>query len=67
VLYVCNVGEDEAATGNAHSAAVAEMAAARARRVVISARIEEEISQLDGDEQAMFLEELGLDEAGSTG
>ncbi|PIE06596.1 MAG: redox-regulated ATPase YchF [Rhodobacterales bacterium] len=65
VLYVCNVGEDEAAQGNAHSRAVAEMAAKEgAAAVVISARIEEEISQLDGDEQAMFLEELGLHEAG---
>jgi hypothetical protein len=32
--------------------------------VVISARIEEEISQLDADEQAMFLEEMGLEEPG---
>ena len=65
VLYVCNVGEDEAATGNAFSEAVAKMAEAQgAAAVVISARIEEEISQLDGDEQAMFLEELGLHEAG---
>ncbi|MDO5641717.1 MAG: redox-regulated ATPase YchF, partial [Paracoccus sp. (in: a-proteobacteria)] len=46
VLFVCNVAEDEAATGNAHSAAVAAMAAAQgAGHVVISARIEEEISQ----------------------
>ncbi|MDU8943531.1 redox-regulated ATPase YchF [Ovoidimarina sediminis] len=65
VLYVCNVDESEAATGNAHSARVAEMAAAQgAASVVISAKIEEEISQLDPDEAAMFLEELGLDEAG---
>ena len=65
VLYVCNVGEEEAATGNAFSEAVAKMAEEQgAAAVVISARIEEEISQLDGDEQAMFLEELGLHEAG---
>ena len=65
VLYVCNVDESEAATGNAHSARVAEMAAAEgAASVVISAKIEEEISQLDPDEAAMFLEELGLEEAG---
>ena len=65
VLYVCNVGEEEAATGNAFSEAVAKMAEEQgAAAVVISARIEEEISQLDGDEQAMFLEELGLAEAG---
>ncbi|MCX7645876.1 MAG: redox-regulated ATPase YchF [Rhodobacteraceae bacterium] len=65
VLYVCNVGEDEAATGNAHSAKVAERAAAEgAAAVVISARIEEEIAQLDPDEQKEFLATLGLKEAG---
>ncbi|NBD30828.1 MAG: redox-regulated ATPase YchF [Alphaproteobacteria bacterium] len=65
VLYVCNVGEAEAATGNAHSAAVAEMAAAQGNsHVIISAQIEEEISQLDAEEAEMFLEEMGLEEAG---
>lgn len=65
ILYVCNVDEDQAAEGNAHSAAVAEMAAEQgAASVVISAKIEEEISQLDADEAEMFLEELGLEEAG---
>jgi ribosome-binding ATPase len=65
VLFVCNVGEDEAATGNEHSARVERLAAEQgAGVVVISARIEEEISQLDPDEQAVFLEELGLAEAG---
>ncbi len=65
ILYVCNVAEDEAATGNAHSEAVAKMAAEQgAAAVVISAKIEEEISQLDAEEAEMFLEELGLKEAG---
>ncbi|WP_299555978.1 redox-regulated ATPase YchF [uncultured Tateyamaria sp.] len=65
VLYVCNVGEAEAADGNAHSAKVAEMAAAQGNsHVVISAQIEEEISQLEDDEAQMFLEEMGLSEAG---
>ncbi|WP_084861073.1 redox-regulated ATPase YchF [Salibaculum halophilum] len=65
VLYVCNVGEGDAATGNAHSAAAAEMAAAQGNaHVVISAQIEEEISQLDAEEAAMFLAEMDLDEAG---
>ncbi|SIO33974.1 hypothetical protein SAMN05444722_1528 [Rhodovulum sp. ES.010] len=65
VLYVCNVSEDEAAAGNAHSEAVAKMAEAQgAASVVISAKIEEEISQLDADEAEMFLSELGLEEAG---
>ena len=65
VLYVCNVPESDAATGNAYSARVAEMAAEQgAGTVVISARIEEEISQLDADEAAMFLDEMGLEEPG---
>jgi GTP-binding protein YchF len=65
VLYVCNVAEDEAAEGNAHSAAVAKMAAEQGNsHVIISARIEEEISQLDAEEAEMFLGEMGLEEAG---
>jgi ribosome-binding ATPase len=65
VLYVCNVEEASAASGNSQSARVAEMAARQgAASVVISARIEEEISQLAEDEAAMFLEEMGLHEAG---
>ena len=65
ILYVCNVGENEAAEGNAHSDAVAKMAAEQgAGSVVISAQIEEEIAQLEPDEAAMFLEEMGLEEAG---
>ena len=65
VLYVCNVEEAAAASGNGQSARVAAMAAGQgAASVVISARIEEEISQLAADEAAMFLEEMGLHEAG---
>ena len=65
VLFVCNVEEACAASGNSQSARVATMARAQgAASVVISARIEEEISQLDADEAAMFLEEMGLHEAG---
>jgi GTP-binding protein YchF len=65
VLYVCNVSEDEAAAGNAQSARVAEMAAEQgAGVVVISAKIEEELAQLEPDEATMFLQEMGLEEAG---
>lgn len=65
ILYVCNVEEDASAKGNAHSAAVAEMAAAEGNaHVIISAQIEEEISQLDDEEAEMFLSEMGLKEAG---
>jgi len=65
VLYVCNVDEGSAGTGNALSARVAAMAAEQgAASVVISAQIEEEISQLDAEEEALFLSEMGLEEAG---
>lgn len=65
VLYVCNVEEEAAGSGNAYSARVAEKAAAEgAGSVVISAAIEAEIAQLDAEEQADFLATLGLDEPG---
>ncbi|PWJ18105.1 redox-regulated ATPase YchF [Jannaschia seohaensis] len=65
ILYVCNVDEASAASGNAHSEAVAKMAAAQgAAHVVISAQIEEEIAQLSDEEAAEFLAEMGLEEAG---
>lgn len=65
ILYVCNVDEGNAAEGNEFSAKVAEMAAAEGNaHVIISAQIEEEISQLEADEAEMFLEEMGLHEAG---
>ncbi|HET8728037.1 MAG TPA: redox-regulated ATPase YchF [Alphaproteobacteria bacterium] len=66
VLYVCNVAEDEAASGNAQSARVMEKAKAEgAEAVVISAAIEAELAQLtDPEEKAEFLASLGLDEPG---
>ena len=65
VLYVCNVAEEDAATGNSHSAAVAVHAEQEgAAHVVVSAAIEAEITQLDPADKTEFLAELGLDEAG---
>jgi ribosome-binding ATPase len=65
VLYVCNVEENSAGSGNSQSARVAAMAAAEGNSsVVISARIEEEISQLEAEEATMFLDEMGLEEPG---
>ncbi|MEM9584316.1 MAG: redox-regulated ATPase YchF [Pseudomonadota bacterium] len=65
ILYVCNVEESAAATGNSFSRAVEDMAAEQgAGTVTISAQIEEEISQLEAEEATMFLEEMGLEEAG---
>ncbi len=65
VLYVCNVEEASAATGNKYSKMVEEKAKAEgARAVVISARIEEEVAQLPAEERADFLASLGLEEPG---
>ncbi|MDD2704648.1 MAG: redox-regulated ATPase YchF [Acidocella sp.] len=65
VLYVCNVEEASAATGNAQSARVAEMAAAQgAKHVIISAAIEAEVSQLPEEDRAGFLADLGLEDSG---
>ena len=64
-LYVANVDEASAADGNELSARVAERARADgAETVVISAQIESEIAVLDDEEQAEFLETLGLEEPG---
>jgi len=66
VLFVCNVEEASATTGNAFSAKVAAHAKAQnASCVVISAAIEAEVSALENDdEKAEFLADLGLEEAG---
>jgi GTP-binding protein YchF len=65
VLYVCNVEEASAATGNAFSALVETRAKAEGARVVIvSAAIEAEVSQLPETDRAEFLEGLGLHDSG---
>ncbi len=66
VLYVCNVEESAAATGNAQSARVAAKAKTEgAEAVVVSAAIEAEVAQLgDAAAQREYLESLGLQETG---
>ena len=65
VVYVCNVDEASAATGNAYSRAVETRAAAEgAGCVVISAKIEAELAELDQAERQAYLDELGLKEPG---
>jgi GTP-binding protein YchF len=65
VVYVANVEEGAAATGNAHSKRVEERAKAEgAAFVVISAKIEAEIAQLASAERDEFLSTLGLEEPG---
>ena len=65
VLYVCNVEEGAAATGNAHAARVAERAAAEGAGVVtVSAAIEAEVSLLAEEDRREFLDGLGLQDSG---
>lgn len=66
ILYVCNVSEDDASTGNDLTAKVQAMATEQgAEAVIISAAIEEEIAQLDAaEDKAEFLETMGLEDAG---
>ncbi|GAA3674528.1 MULTISPECIES: redox-regulated ATPase YchF [Acetobacter] len=65
VLYVCNVDEDSASTGNAFSEKVKARAEAEGAAVVIvSAAIEAEVSQLENEERREFLEGLGLSDSG---
>ena len=65
VLYVCNVEEESAATGNDFSARVFEKAKAEgANAVIVSAAIEAELVGMDPEERMVFLEELGLHETG---
>jgi ribosome-binding ATPase len=68
VMYVCNVDEESAESGNAMSAKVQEMAKSKhAPAVVVSAKIEAEISMLETDaEKQEFLSTLGLKETGLT-
>ncbi|KEO81200.1 redox-regulated ATPase YchF [Tumebacillus flagellatus] len=67
VLYVANVAEDEVANAeeNQYVQKVREHAALEgAEVVVISAKVESEIAELEGEDKQMFLEELGLAESG---
>ncbi|MEO0465372.1 MAG: redox-regulated ATPase YchF [Pseudomonadota bacterium] len=65
ILYIANVDEASAATGNAHSdRVVAHAKTENASCVVISAQIESEVALLENEERAEYLEELGLEEPG---
>jgi ribosome-binding ATPase len=68
VLYAANVGEDELASGgeaSEHVRVVREIAAREKNEVVVvSARLEEELGQLDESEAKAYMESLGVKEAG---
>ena len=67
IIYVANVAEDGVADAdeNPHVQAIREFAATEGSEVVvISAKVESEIAELEDDEKMMFLEELGIEESG---
>ncbi|MEE1885224.1 redox-regulated ATPase YchF [Pedobacter flavus] len=66
VLYVCNVDEGSVVNGNAFTAKVAEaIKDENAEMLIISAKIESEIAELESfEERQIFLEDMGLDESG---
>jgi GTP-binding protein YchF len=66
VLYVCNVDEASAATGNAYVAAVRKaVESENAEILVVAAAIEADIAELeDYEERRMFLQDMGLEESG---
>ena len=66
VLYVCNVDEASAKSGNAYSKKIEEIATKEgAEAMVIAAKTEEDIASLDTyEDKKMFLDELGMDEPG---
>ena len=67
VLYVCNVDEAAAKTGNAYVDQVKEAVAGEsAGLLILAVSIEADINELDSfEERQMFLEDLGLEEAGA--
>jgi len=65
VLYVCNVDEESVISGNKLTQAVQKKAEAEGAAIVlISAQIEADLAIMDAEDQATFLEDLGLPEAG---
>ena len=68
VIYVANVGEDEAASepvGNKNYDALKEQAEREHSQIIaVCAQLEAEIAELDGEDRAMFLEDLGIEESG---
>ena len=66
VLYVCNVDEKSAVTGNAHTEAVkAAIVDEHAEMLIVAAATEADIAELESyEERKMFLDDMGLEESG---
>lgn len=65
MMYAANVGENDLATGNAYVELVRKYAEeCGAEVIIVSAQVESELSEMEEEDKAMFLEELGVDEPG---
>ncbi len=65
IVYVCNVNEDELSENNQHVSAVIELVKNEDASVIkLSANFEQELSQLEPDDKATFLEDYGLSQSG---
>ncbi len=65
IIYVANVSDDDAATGNEYTEVVRKIAEAEgSQTVIICAEIEAELAEMEDDERAEFLADLGIEESG---
>ena len=65
ILYVCNVDEQSASAGNKHSEKISKLAdIENAKTIVISAKIESELSQLEDNDRSEYLSGIGIVQPG---
>jgi GTP-binding protein YchF len=64
-IYICNVDEKSALSGNKYSDAVCELLNdSQAEVLIIAGKLEAEIAELDSEDRDLFLEDVGLVEPG---
>lgn len=64
IMYVCNVDDASATTGNKYSDAVRDALKDNQKMLIIAGKLEAEIAELEADDRAMFMEDAGLTEPG---
>ena len=64
IIYVCNVDDESATTGNKYSDAVKAALKEGQEMVVVAGKLEAEIAELDADDRQLFMEDAGLTEPG---
>ena len=64
IMYVCNVDDASATTGNKYSDAVKNALKDNQKMLVIAGKLEAEIAELEADDRAMIMEDAGLTEPG---